>query len=334
MKWISREQLRNVWQALRQNLLNGERLRQWFTRNIALKLLSLIIAFGLWMFVNFGERDSEETLKVPLELRNVPASLMITSPRVDFIDARVIGPRTLLGRVDRTRLSIGLNLEGVRPGPAVFRVSADELNLPRGVKLVRLNPSQVTIELEKVSRKSVPVQIKLVGRLAPEFQVIETKVAPDTVQVTGPASDVDDVHSVLTEAIDLSKMSEGVIERELPLETAGEYVSLSATRVAAQVRIEELSLTRELKRVAVELRGGGSESRTVPESVRVVVRGPRRLMTDFELPAGAVYAEATADSAGEQGVPVVVDLPDRVQLMAVEPSHVKIVAKRPARGRR
>ena len=206
MKWISREQLRDVGQALRENLA-GEQVRQWFTRNIALKLLSLVIAVGLWMFVNFGERDSEETLKIPLELRNVPANLMITSPRVDFIDVRVIGPRTLLGRVDRNRLSIGLDLGGVRPGPAVFRVGGEELNLPRGVKLVRLNPSQVTIELEKVSRKSVPVQLKLVGRLAPELQVIDTKVAPDSVQVTGPASDIDDVHAALTEAIDLSKVS-------------------------------------------------------------------------------------------------------------------------------
>ena len=111
-------------------------------------------------------------------------------------------------------------------------------------------------------------------------------------------------------------------------------MSLSATRVAAQVRIEELSLTREFKHVAVELRGGGPEWRAQPDGVRVVVRGPRRLVADFELPAGAVHAQAPADASAEQAVAVVVDLPDRLQLMAVEPSQVKVVTKRPARGRR
>jgi len=334
MKWVNRQQVREVWQALRASVLSREQIRQWFTRNIALKSLSLTIAFGLWTFVNFGERDTEEILKVPLELRNIPAQLMLTSPRVDFIDVRVVGPRTLLGRVDRDRLSIGLDLEGVRPGPAVFRVGGEEINLPRGVKVVRVNPSQVTIELEKVAHKSVPVQLKTVGKLPAEFQVTDTKVAPDTVQVTGPASDIDDVHAALTEAVDLSRISEGVFERELPLESAGDYLSFSTGRVAAQIRIEELSQTREIKRVQLELRGRGAEWQAVPDAVRVVVRGPRRTVTDLELADGAAYVEAAEDKTGEHTAQVMVDLPDRVQLMAVEPSQAKIVMKRPPRGKR
>ena len=125
MKWYEREQLLSLGRRLLATALNPERLRQLVTRNIALKVLSLVIAFSLWMFVNFGERDTEESLRVPLELRNIPAHLMITSPRVDFVDLRVTGPRTLLGRIDRNRLSIPLDLGGVRPGPAVFRVGAD-----------------------------------------------------------------------------------------------------------------------------------------------------------------------------------------------------------------
>ncbi len=333
MKWIEAERLRDAWRVWRQKSLSRAQVGQWFTRNIALKALSLTLAFGLWTFVNFGERDTEETLKVPLELRNIPAQLMLTSPRVDFIDVRLMGPRTLLGRIDRNRLAIGLDLDGMRPGPAVFRVSGDELNLPRGVKLVRVNPSQVTIELEKVAHKSVPVQLKMVGRLGPEFQVSDTKVAPDTVQVTGPASDIEDVHAAVTEAVDMSRISEGVFERELPLESSGEYVSFSTSRVAAQIRIEELSQTRELKRVAVELRGRGPEWRLAPEAVRVLVRGPRRAVADLDLASVAVYVEAPADKT-EPALGVSIDLPDRIQLLAVEPSQVRVVPKRAARSKR
>lgn len=335
MKWLNGQALREIWQAVRERLLTREQIRQAFTRNIALKLLSLAIAFGLWAFVNFGERDAEETLKVPLELRSVPASLMITSPRVDFVDVRVVGPRTLLGRIDRNGLAIGLDLEGVRPGPAVFRVGGEELNLPRGVNLVRVNPSQVTLELEKVGSKTVPVQIKLVGKLASEFQLIDSKVAPETVQVSGPASNVEDVHAAFTEAVDLSKVGAGIIEKELPLEPVGDYLSFSAMRVAAQIRIEELSSTREFKRVPVQLRGASKEQRVVPETVRLVVRGPRRIIADLELAPGTVSVEVAGDGGEEDSVPLTIDLPERVDLMSVEPSQVKIaVSKRSGRPRR
>jgi len=335
MKWVNGEALREFWRAVRERLLSREQIRQAFTRNIALKILSLAIAFGLWTFVNFGERDAEETLKVPLELRNVPAHLMITSPRVDFVDVRVVGPRTLLGRIDRSSVAIGLDLEGVRPGPAVFRVGGEELNLPRGVNLVRVNPSQVTLELEKVGNKTVPVQIKMVGKLAAEFQVIDSKVAPETVQVSGPLSSVDDVHAAFTEAIDVSKAGAGIIEKELPLEPVGDYLSFSAMRVAVQIRIEELSSTREFKKVPVELRGGSKDQRVIPETVRLVVRGPRRIIKDLELEPGTVSVDVAEGSTEEQNLPLTVDLPERVDLMSVEPSQVKIGAiKRAGRARR
>jgi hypothetical protein len=332
MKWIEREQLRNVWQTLRATVFNPERVRQAMTRNLGLKFLSLLIAFGLWSFVNFGERDTEQSLKVPLELRSIPAHLMITSPRIDFIDLRVSGPRTLLGRIDRNRLSIGLDLGGVRPGPAVFHVAAEALNLPRGVKVLRLNPSQVTLELERVGHKSVPVHLRLVGKPPPDLQVADTKVSPETVQVSGPASDVEEVHAANTEAVDISKATAGTIERELPLDSLGDYVSFSADRIAVQVHIEEVSVTRELKRVPIELQNAAPGVRLVPETVRLTVRGPKRLLNSLELTAGMVSVDAASDGGGDRQVKPDVELPAGVELVAIDPAQVKLVA--PATKRR
>jgi YbbR domain-containing protein len=326
MKWVEREQLRAAWQTVRSTVLKPERLRQAVTRNLGLKFLSLVIAFGLWSFVNFGERDTEQSLKVPLELRNIPAHLMITSPRIDFVDLRVTGPRTLLGRIDKTRLTVGLDLSGVRAGPAVFRVAAEALNLPRGVKVVRLNPSQVTLELERVGHKTVPVHVRLVGRPPPDLLVADTKVSPETVQVTGPASDVEEVHAVNTEAIDISKATAGTIERELPVDSLGDYISSSAERVAVQVHIEEVAVTREFKRVPIELYNAAAGLRLVPDAVHLTVRGPKRLVTSLDLPAGAVSVDVAGTGAADRMVKPTVELPVGVDLVAVDPAEVKLVA--------
>ncbi|MBI3783401.1 MAG: hypothetical protein HY270_08360, partial [Deltaproteobacteria bacterium] len=310
MKLIETTQLKQLWRRVRAAVLDPHRWRQAFTHNLSLKALSLALAFGLWSFVNFGERDSEETFKVPLELRNIPAALMMTSPRVDFIDVRVVGPKTLLGRIDRNRQSIALDLSGVRPGPSVFRVAAESLNLPRGVRVVRINPAQLSMELERLSHKSVPVRVRFVGKPGPDLQVVDTKVSPEMVQVSGPASDIDDVHAASTQSIDLSKATAGTLEQELPLENAGDYVSFSANRVAVQVRIDEISITREFKKVPVVVRNAEDESVLNPSTVRVVVKGPKRLVNDLELNHQGAYVDAAGKHPGEHSVRPIVELPE------------------------
>jgi YbbR domain-containing protein len=333
MKLIETEQLKTlsnrVWNALR----DPQRWRQALTRNLSLKILSLMIAFGLWSFVNFGERDTEDTLKVPLELRNIPPQLMITSPRVDFIDVRVSGPRTLLGRVDRNRLSLPLDMSGVKPGPAVFRVVAESLVLPRGVRVVRINPAQVTIELERVTHKTVPVRVRLIGKPPPDLRIADTKVSPEMVQVSGPATDIEDVTVASTQPIDISKATNGTIERELPLEAAGDYVSFSASRVAIQLRIEDVAITREIKGVPITVRNATLERTVSPATTRLVVRGAKQLVESLE---PAPYVDAADHDAGEHILKPKLDLPEGVELVTIDPATVKLVlsAKRPKRPAR
>ncbi|MFI5397209.1 MAG: YbbR-like domain-containing protein [Candidatus Binatia bacterium] len=323
-KWFEREQLQMAWAAVRKAVVDPDRIRQLLTRNLALKILSLLIAFSIWFFVNFGERDTEETLRAPLELRNIPAHLMITSPKADFIDLRVSGPRALLGRIDRDRLAISLDLGGVRPGPAVFRVDADSLNLPRGVKVLRITPAQLTLELERVGHKSVPVHLRLGGKPPPGVQVVDTKVAPETVQVTGPASDVQDVQSANTEPFDIHDARPGTIERELALESPSEYLAFSANRVAAQVRIEESPVTREFKRVTVTVRNAALRYQVSPDHVRVIVRGPKRLVDGLEMDNGAVYIDAEGATAGDHFMKPNVELPSGVLLVSTEPAKLQL----------
>jgi len=335
-KWPDREQWQAVWQTLRAQLLTRERVRQVFTRNLSLKLISILIAFGLWLFVNFGERDTEESLKVPLELRNVPAHLMITSPRVDFVDLRVMGPRTLLGRIDRTRLAVPLDLTGVRPGQAVFRVGTEALTLPRGVKVVRITPAEVSIALERVSSKSVPVRLRVAGQPSEDVRVLEIKVSPEMVQVTGPESDLRELHAVNTEVIDVSAARPGTIEREVALDAVGDYLSFSALRVAVHLRVEELPVTREFRRVAVAVRNGDASVRLDPDHVHVTVRGARPLVSNLELAPDAVTVDGGGAGVRERAVTPAVVLPPGVELVSLEPTSVRVSrlpGRTPARRR-
>lgn len=306
--------IRRIWTALRDAA----------TRNVPLKVLSLVIASGLWAFVNFGERDSEEALKVPLQFRNIPARLMITSPRVDFIDVRVVGPRTLLGRIDHNQLAIPLDFSGARSGPAIFSVNVDRLNLPRGVRVVRVTPSQVTVMLERVRRKTVPVQLRIEGEPPPEFRVVTSTTVPDRIEITGPESLVAPIESVSTEPIPLDTTSRAPIRQELRIEPLGEYVTPRPGSVRADVVIEEIRMDRTFARVPVQvLADEGMEATAEPANVQITLLGPRRVV-DAVAVDGLAGADVTGLEPGEHDVAVRVALPDEAELVSVVPGVVRV----------
>jgi YbbR domain-containing protein len=306
-------------------------LRRGATRDLGWKLISILLAFGLWFFVNAGERDTEAEFQVPLELRNIPSNLMIVSPRIDFVDLRVSGPRTLLSRIDQEHLSLPLDLSGVRPGPAVFRVMADSLNLPRGVSVVRMTPSEITVEFARVMRKKVPVHLSFSGKPPGDLRITDTKVAPEVVEIIGPAGEVKTVKAAETNPIDLSGASAGLLERDVTLEAAREYLSYSASLVHVQVRLEEPEKTRVFKGIPVVVRNDVYRTRLAPERVRVTVRGPESSIDSLELAHGAVYIDATDHGPGRYELTPAVDLPPDVELIKVEPDTLRLEVLREKR---
>jgi len=308
---------------LRPVLWNPSRWYVVVRRNFLLKGLSVVAAFCVWLFVNAGARDTERALQVPLELRNIPSSLMITSPRVDFIDLRASGPRTLLGRIDRSKLVIPLDLTGVRPGPAVFGISAESLNLPRGVKIVRITPSQVTLDLAKVERRTIPVRLDLRAETGDGLKVTTTKISPQAVEVVGPANELGNIKFVDTEPVALSVTEVGPQQLEVPLRSLGEYFSLSAQRVAVEVRVESPTVTREI-RAAIEVRNTAFEASVKPAEVRVQLRGPKRVVGSLELEEGAVYIDAASLEPGKHVVAPALELPLDVEVVQMTPPEVQL----------
>lgn len=299
-------------------------VRNVFLHNVGLKFLSLLAAFALWLFVNGGARDSESALQISLQLQNLPNHLMIVSPQITMVDVRVSGPRALLSRINPSELSISLDLSGVRPGPAVFRVQADQLNLPRGVRIVRLTPSEVTLEMARIGHRVLPVRMEIVGKPANDLRVTDTKILPDSVEVTGPMGGIDALKAVETVPLDLSDATVGLVERDLALEPPPEFVSFSAFQVRAQVRVEEPEDTRVWKRLSVVVSNATGPIRLSPDVVNITVRGPRSLIEPLELEHGAVYIDAAGLPPGRHTAVPTVDLPAGIVLVKQEPASVAV----------
>jgi hypothetical protein len=100
-------------------------------RHVGLKVLSLALAVLLWSLVA-GQKEAERSLRVPLEFRNMPASLEMIGEPPSFVDVRVKGPSTTLGQLRGTELIVTVELSAARPGRRMFHLLPDHVTTPVG----------------------------------------------------------------------------------------------------------------------------------------------------------------------------------------------------------
>ena len=212
------------------------------TDNWALKLLSLVFALMLWMFI-MGERRLEVGYRVPLELQNIPKGLMIASEVPSLVDVRISGPRTLQMKVSPNDISIVVDLSDLKPGLTTFRQLEERLNLPGGLRVTRLSPSFIDLKLERVKQKLVPIKVTLVGDPLAGFKLEKVRTVPDEVIIEGAETELKSISDVVTEDVDLDGVNES-FSLIVPLVHRGTYTHFKDEKTTeVQVEIEPVEVT-------------------------------------------------------------------------------------------
>jgi YbbR domain-containing protein len=84
-----------------------------------------------------------------------------------------------------------------------FRLSADYFNPPRGVRIARISPSVITLKLEAIAERTLPVTVRLGTKLSSGYKVARVEATPDTVKVRGPANAVNRMTAVETLPVEI-----------------------------------------------------------------------------------------------------------------------------------
>jgi YbbR domain-containing protein len=168
------------------------------------KLLALAIAVVLWALVA-SEPELSEFATVRLEYRNLPDDLEINSDPVSSVTLELRGPSgELRGAGDGIRPAVVLDMSGVQPGERTFAIGVGNVQLARGVRLVRSIPSEVRFRFERRLVRLVPVVVRLTGQGQNGYTVASQSVAPDRLEIAGPSSRVARIAAAVTDPVDVS----------------------------------------------------------------------------------------------------------------------------------
>ncbi|MBZ5572187.1 MAG: hypothetical protein LAO09_09960 [Acidobacteriia bacterium] len=182
--------------------------RHYVLHNLGLKLISLALAVGLWLAVA-REPVAEVAVDVPIEFRNIPENLEISSENIPRAQIRLRGPERIVHRVRASDVYAAVNLSGVKPGERTFDLAAQQIHQPTGLEVVQVVPGEIRVAFDTRLTRQVPVQPRVIGAFAEGYKIGQIVVDPSTVAISGPKTRVEAVEAATTDPIDVS----GTIDR-------------------------------------------------------------------------------------------------------------------------
>ncbi len=170
------------------------------THNFLWKIASLAGAVVIWALVA-SEPELSTFTTVRLEFRNLPPGTEISSTPVGSVTLELRGPAgELRGPGEDRGPAVVLDMHDVAPGQRTFPIGGNNVNLPRGVRLVRAFPSEVQFQFEPRLTREVPVKVQFTKNQS-GATIAGYTVSPDELEIEGPASHVRRIATVGTDLV-------------------------------------------------------------------------------------------------------------------------------------
>jgi YbbR domain-containing protein len=293
-------------------------LRRIFVEDWNLKLLSLAITLALW-FVVTGQNTPVNT-HATVQLKFIkPDGLEISNEPPKSVDVLLTGSKYKLDDLNANALIATVDVSDQKAGERILRlVDRAHLDLPQGITIDTFQPSAISIRLEPIITRQLRTEVKLEGTPADGYEVYGVRPSKFTIDVRGPASNVNALANAPTEAISVSGRRETFNAPNVAIDLFEPKVDLQDPFVSVDIEIGERRAEKEFSEVQVQMQGGVAQ----PATASVVVYGPPRELSNLKssdikllLPASGDASQATLQ------LPAV--LKDKLELRSVKPSKFK-----------
>ena len=290
----------------------------FFTKHWLLKLLSLFIGVSLWYVVTAEDR-LDLTVAIPLELRNLPAHLVIGNRYKKDIEVAISGPRRLIQEMRQQNISRPVDLSKAEPGSLVVQNDEGSIPLPNGIIVQRVQPANITLLIDRLARTDIPIVPVTTGKPAAGFVLDRVTLKPPHITVTGPQTILEKENVLKTSIINLEGLnSSGILQVHLDLNEALLDL-IGETVIEANVAIKDNMLKKTVRGIPVDAEEIGAPTKFSPATVTVEAEIPERVAHVTPELSRLFRASAGTPTDGDSG-----EVPVRVHSLS-PPGHSSIV---------
>jgi len=326
------------------NLLNKplefpdfRRLQNMWPKDWTLPFISLALAVALWYFVG-GDDTVDKNVTVPIEVINLPRDLVISNQFKQDILVTISGPRKQVLAIEKGDVARQVDLVRAVPGTMVIKNENDSISVPRGIKVLRIQPDSIILSLDKLIQKQLVVKPITKGSPASHHTLREIRMKPDAISITGPHMVLSELDNLETDIIDISGLSQPT-QLQIPLKLSPALLDLiGETSVTADLVIVEETVEKRIYGIPIEIESNKGERRISPATVTVTAALPRSVARENkELQSLFRATIIDENEAGKMTVRVVPRGSEKggepIEILKVEPQFVTYVEEKKNEGK-
>ena len=298
--------------------------------NRGLAGLSVVLAFGLWIFVTDTENPTQTRvlpIDIPVQPINVPDDVAIASS-IAPVRLRITVADDVFDSLTAGDFEADVDLDGLTVGSYELPVNVRALTGRGGLRIDEPLPDMVSVDIAQLTGKTVPVEIDVTGSPAPGFTMNPAVLDADSVLVTGPQEEVDSVSQV-TATIDVTARTTSVDQavRLTPRNDRGflvQRVTLEPSVIGVTIEIEQERFSRSVVVSAIVSGEPAIGYNVVAVSVdpaTVTVRGTEPFITGTDSidtqPVGISGADETVVRSVSLDIPSGVEVTGGVPIVTV-----------------
>ena len=293
--------------------------REFPSKKLLIGIIILMVIGVTGLLVTQKPAFKEADIFIPIESDATARSITVIVPRSTGLDVRVRGPAEAIAGLSQKPLIYQLGIAEARNGVQKIGVDSSKIGLPAGVSIVHIHPRTITVRIERLIEKTLPVETVLTGTPASRFAVVNTLIHPESVRVRGPESVVSALTRIQMKPVDISGISKSLRQR-VALDLPDGIKPAKPEQFIVEISVKEKIVVKRIDNIVIQGHGGSKPYRISPPTIEVTIKGPARAINNLEAdPDFDVYVDLEGLDTGVYVRRAVIMLPLNTTLVKATP---------------
>ena len=299
----------------------------------ALMLFAMLL---FWLLCSFDPAQSSDEneidILIPVDPSKLPNGLTLAEPVPKEIEIRVKGTPGVLEELSRNVPRYPLDLSAVAVGVESIAINPELISMPRGVQITRVNPAYLSVSVDRLAKKKVPVKVVVSGDPAGSYSISDTLAKPSALFICGPETAVGPVDEIFTIPVDVTGRSES-FKKEIAVDLAeGVEICSSSGIVLAEIYLAAKMATKRIAGISIQGKNTPYAFSISPPTLTLEIKGPLNIINNLQPDRDIdVYVELKNLKPGVYVRRAAILLPVKTTLVDAEPElfTVKIIGDKP-----
>lgn len=246
----------------------------------------VLMAFVLACFIYalrsdiFSAKTETGTFNVPVILEYPNANIVNLDNNKNIAAVTVEGAAHRINTLTADKISASVEVLPGHLQTGRIELTAKDIKVPLGIRIKKIEPSFLTVNLEEIISKKVPVKpvFDSLKNLSGNYSVSKTTIFPAEVMISGPKSKINDIKELSTTPIPIDNSIQTSFKYNADI-SAIDGVTMVPSEVKCDIAITQNFNHRIIKKVPIKLllRNNNKLTYTMkPSEVELEISGPAR----------------------------------------------------------